>query len=142
MNKWVALVLYPLPGLLLTLFIVIFAWVLFPGIIHGEVEKQIRLVPGTDTWNKWREAPIPIYLEFYVYSVTNPDEVESGLLPKFEEKGPYSYRQKRKKVNIRQDNGKNTVKYREVKTYYFDQKRSGSNSEEDRITVPNIPFVV
>lgn len=92
MNKYVILVLLILPGILLSLFSLIVFWVLFPGIIHSQVEQQIRLVEYSDTWNKWREAPIPIYLTFYVFHVTNPDEMETGIQAKFEEKGPYVYR--------------------------------------------------
>lgn len=92
MNRYIALVLLTLPGILLISVTAIFAWVLFPGIIRSQVKQKIRLVEGSDTWNKWKEAPIPIYLTFYVYHVTNPDEVESGLVAKILEKGPYAYR--------------------------------------------------
>ncbi len=34
------------------------------------------------------------------------------------------------------------MKYREVKTYYFDQEKSGNNKEDDLINILNIPFVV
>ncbi len=92
MNKYIVLIFLTLPGLLLSLLAFIFFWVLFPGIIHSQVEQQIRLVEGSDTWNKWRDAPVPIYLTFHIYHVTNPDEVENGLQAKLEEKGPYVYR--------------------------------------------------
>ncbi|ODM92785.1 Lysosome membrane protein 2 [Orchesella cincta] len=103
--------------------------------------ENVRLIDGSETWGKWKEAPIPIYLNFYIHHITNPDEVEHGLKPKFEEKGPYAYRQKRVKVDIKQEDGLNTVKYKEVKTYFFDKKISGRNSEDDLVNVPNIPFV-
>jgi len=104
--------------------------------------KNVRLIDGSETWGKWREAPIPIYLNFYIHHVTNPDEVELGGKPIFEEKGPYAYLQKRVKVDIKQEDGLNTVKYKEVKTYFFDGEISKNNSEDDLVNVPNIPFVV
>ncbi len=91
-KRYVALVLLVLLGIIIMVITVIFAWVLFPGIIHSQVEKRVRLVEGSDTWKKWKEAPILIYLTFYIYHVTNPDEVEKGLVAKIQEKGPYAYR--------------------------------------------------
>ncbi len=92
MKRYAAVVFLVLPGIILIVITVVLAWVLFPGIIHSKVEQHIRLVEGTDTWKKWREAPIPIYLTFYIYHVTNPDEVEMGLVAKIEERGPFTYR--------------------------------------------------
>ncbi len=45
-------------------------------------------------------------------------------------------------MDIKQEKGKNAVKYRQVKTFYFDQEKSGNNREDDLVNVPNIPFVV
>ncbi|CAL8145243.1 unnamed protein product [Orchesella dallaii] len=141
MNKILIGFLLTLPGILLIVIAVSFGWFLFPLIIHDKIVENVRLIAGSETWGKWKEAPIPIYLNFYIHHVTNPDEVEHGLKPKFLEKGPYAYRQKRVKVDIKQEDGLNTVKYREVKTYFFDKKISGNNSEDDLVNVPNIPFV-
>lgn len=92
MNRYVILAVLILPGILLSLFSVICFWVLFPGIIHSQVEQKLRLVEGSDTWNKWKEAPVKIYSTFYIYHVTNPDEMERGMQAVLEEKGPYAYR--------------------------------------------------
>lgn len=97
---------------------------------------------GTETWTNWVEAPIPIYLTFHIHHITNPDEVENGLKPAYEEKGPYVYLQKKVKVDIHQDDGLNTVKYKMMVTYFFLPELSGNNTENDLVNIPNIPFLV
>lgn len=64
------------------------------------------------------------------------------MIPVYKEKGPYFYLEKKVKVDIRQNDGLNTVKYKIVTTYLFDQKLSGNNTENDLVNVPNIPFIV
>ena len=45
--------------------------------------------------------PVQIYMKFYFFVVVNPREVELGLeRPRLVERGPYSYAQYRRKVNI------------------------------------------
>lgn len=79
-------------GVVVLIITVVLGWVVVPNIIDDRIIEEVRLVPGTDTWEKWEEIPVPINLNFYTYSITNPDDVERGSRPIFEEKGPYSYR--------------------------------------------------
>ena len=52
---------------------------------------------NTDAYEAWK-APPPLYLEFYVFNVTNPEEFLAGaaekrfVKPIFDELGPYVYR--------------------------------------------------
>ena len=57
--------------------------------------------------------PVPVFMKFYFFVITNPREVQAGLeKPRLIEKGPYSYRQHRQKVNIsKQWEGKDTIRY-------------------------------
>ena len=52
-------------------------------------------------------------MKFYFFVVANPREVESGLeRPRLVEKGPYSYYQYRRKVNISsQWEGEDFIRY-------------------------------
>jgi len=107
--------------------------------------QEVRLIEGGETWDKWKEIPIPVYLNFYMLNVTNPDEFEAGTaIPVFVEKGPYSYRQTRVKVNISQEDGdETTVSFEEVKTYFFDETTSCPDcAETDEFSIINLPFVV
>jgi len=53
--------------------------------------QQIRLIPGTETWDKWEHIPFPIYIKFRIWNVTNPVEVQNGAKAKLVEAGPYVY---------------------------------------------------
>ena len=58
------------------------------------------------------KPPVPVFMKFYFFVITNPREVEAGLeRPRLVERGPYSYYQYRQKVNIsRQWEGKDTIR--------------------------------
>ena len=51
-------------------------------------------------------------MKFYFFEVTNPREVEAGLeRPRLMERGPYSYLQYRRKVNISKEwEGKDKIR--------------------------------
>ena len=56
------------------------------------VFQQVKLTNGSETWEKWSDIPLPVYLSFYIFNVTNPLEVELGGKPRLQEVGPYVYR--------------------------------------------------
>lgn len=115
---------------------------LFPNIVDNNIKRELRLVRGSNVWNRWTHIETPVYLNVYVFNVTNPDEVEAGGAPKLQEVGPYSYKERREKIDPRSDNCKETVKYEQKITYYFDQTKSGMRMEEDIVNVINVPFLV
>ena len=80
--------------------------------------------------------PKPLVLfQYYMWNMTNPDEFESGQKPKFVQRGPYTYREKYRKINITQENGafenSSYLGYVQERHFYFDRERSCSNCEMD-----------
>ena len=44
-------------------------------------------------YKEWIKPSVPIYMKYFVFNVTNPDEVMEGLeIPNVTQIGPYSYR--------------------------------------------------
>ena len=44
-------------------------------------------------YDYWLNPPVPIYMQFYMFNVTNPDEVlQKGERPSLAQYGPYTYR--------------------------------------------------
>ncbi|ODM91070.1 Scavenger receptor class B member 1 [Orchesella cincta] len=132
-------------GLVVILVAAIIGWIVVPNIIDDKIIEEVRLINGSETWDKWADIPFPVYLSFNIFHVTNPDEVEAGEKPIFEERGPYAYKQKRIKVNMAQrdiENPLNTLQYREEKTYFFDPDKSCDDcTESDLVNVVNVAFV-
>ncbi|XP_064640909.1 lysosome membrane protein 2-like [Lineus longissimus] len=112
-------------------------------VIHEEVLKNVYLTdsPGgpSEAYKMWMKPTVPIYMQFYVFDVVNPAEVLTGEKPFLVQKGPYTYRESREKVNITH-NGNGTVSYEEIKTYNFVREMSVGD-DSDNFTTVNIPLL-
>ncbi|CAG7833577.1 unnamed protein product [Allacma fusca] len=127
-------------GLTFLVLAVLMGWVIVPKIIEDQIYKQVQLRNGTEVWDKWSDIPIPVYLKFYIFNVTNPLEVERGEKPRLQQVGPYSYREKRRKVDLSVSEDEDVVTYRQPVEYFFEENMS-SGSEDDLVNIINIPFV-
>ena len=76
-----------------------------------------------------------------MFSIVNPVEVMVGQPPFMQEKGLYSYRENKQKVNITW--GKNKVNYNQVTYYKFDLETSCKDCDphKDMVTSVNVPYV-
>ncbi|XP_046354551.2 lysosome membrane protein 2-like isoform X2 [Haliotis rufescens] len=82
---------------------------------------------------------IPVYIQFYMFDLKNPEEVHNGETPDMEQRGPYTYRETRYKENItHHDNG--TVSYRQMRVFKFDRNMSVGD-ETDEFTTVNPPLM-
>ena len=73
---------------------------------------------GTATYEAWKGTQIPIYMKVYFFSMLNAEAfTELGERPVLEERGPYTFRQVEKKVNIvwHEDN---TLSYQRKKYWW------------------------
>ena len=44
-------------------------------------------------YKEWIKPSVPIYMKYFVFNVTNPNEILEGLeIPNVTQMGPYSYR--------------------------------------------------
>lgn len=112
----------------------------FKAIIKQQVLKNVLLTNGTMSYEQWVEPDIPIYMQFYVFNVTNVHEVLLGGKPYLQEIGPYTYREYRKKVDI-QHNDNGTVTYRQIKYWVFNSTMSNGRNDSDVFTTINIPVM-
>lgn len=53
--------------------------------------QTVILKEGNLMYNTWRDLPIPIFMQFYMFDCLNPEEVLNGAKPYVVEKGPYTY---------------------------------------------------
>nr|KAF6393613.1 scavenger receptor class B member 2 [Pipistrellus kuhlii] len=64
----------------------------FQKAVDQAIEKTIVLRNGSETFDSWKQPPLPVYSQFYFFNVTNPEEILGGEIPRLEEVGPYTYR--------------------------------------------------
>lgn len=110
------------------------------NLIHKEVEEEVNLNSST-TYKNWIKNPVPIYFQIWVWDLTNPEEVQAGTgKPSIQQKGPYTYSEHRKKVDIKFHDNNDTVTYRELRWFNFERDLS-HGPESDTFTTINIPLM-
>ncbi|XP_055891702.1 lysosome membrane protein 2-like [Biomphalaria glabrata] len=103
--------------------------------VNQAIKKLLVLAEYSMTYDLWKDIPLPIFLQFYIFNVENPEEVMNGSKPILTQTGPYTYRERRLKVNITW-NQNGTISYRQIRKYTFDPEMSAGN-ETDLITTIN-----
>jgi lysosome membrane protein 2 len=99
-----------------------------------EEVPAINLDPG-------QEFTIRNYIGYYMYNVTNPDDVENGDKPILKEVGPYVYRETRRKFDVQRVTDF-TMKYKVSKYWEFMPELSEHRRETDLFNVINIPMLI
>ena len=57
------------------------------------VVQGVALKNGSDALSTWKDPPVPVYMKYYVFDVTNAKEVLANRSkPVLVQKGPYFYR--------------------------------------------------
>nr|XP_026489504.1 protein croquemort-like isoform X1 [Vanessa tameamea] len=107
------------------------------SIFHAKIQQMMILKSGSTSFNIWREIPIPIYLECFLFNITNVDEILAGknVTLKVQEMGPYIFKEINTKVNISW-NENNTVTFRNQRFWYF-QPDMSNGSLSDNVTSIN-----
>ncbi|KAM9331139.1 lysosome membrane protein 2 [Gastrophryne carolinensis] len=113
----------------------------FMGMVESQVKKATVLQNGTEVFNSWANPPPPIFMKFYFFNVTNPQEVLSGEKPVVDEIGPYVYREYQTKEDIEFLRNGTEVSAVSPKTFVFDPELSKGNPKTDLIRTINIPVV-
>ena len=109
--------------------------------IRNQIAANVKIEPGSQVYDQWKKPTIPIYLRIYTFSIVNPLEVKAGKPAFVFQRGPYSYRESRQKINITW--GHSNVNYDQITQYTFDPNTSchGCDPKKDEITSVNIPMV-
>ncbi|KAI8483861.1 lipopolysaccharide transport [Branchiostoma belcheri] len=112
---------------------------LFDNLLHDQIKKNEVIKKGSYLYDQWSDIPVPIFMQFWVWDLLNPEEVLKGEKPAVIQKGPYTYSERVVKTNITfHDNG--TVSYLQPRTFTFLRNMS-VGPENDTFTSLNIPLV-
>lgn len=113
----------------------------FQKAVDQTIEKNMVLQNGTKVFDSWEKPPLPVYIQFYFFNVTNPEEILRGEVPLLEEVGPYTYRELRNKANIQFGDNGTTISAVTNKAYVFEQNQSVGDPKVDLIRTINIPLL-
>ncbi|EDO37700.1 predicted protein, partial [Nematostella vectensis] len=113
------------------------------SVIKNKIDQQLVLKPGSSSFKQWKEPPIPIYLQFFIFNVVNEMEAKNGSPLVVAQQGPYSYREYRRKENITWCQMNSTVTYNEKQWFVFDPATSCNTCDpyKDVVTTVNVPLV-
>ena len=111
-----------------------------PFVIYGEIIGKMKLKKGSTLFESWSSCRSGIFVEFYIFNVTNINEFMNGSKPVVDQVGPYTYEQMtcKNKVDTFPQNG--TVRYSDKNFFTFLRERS-VGLESDIITVLNIGYI-
>uniref|UniRef100_A0A6M2DE38 Putative plasma membrane glycoprotein cd36 n=1 Tax=Xenopsylla cheopis TaxID=163159 RepID=A0A6M2DE38_XENCH len=110
---------------------------LWPTIVDPIMRSQLVLKPGSKNFDMWKETPIPIYLELYLFNWTNPDDINNhDIKPHFVEMGPYVFYEKHVRVDLNWNNNK-TVTFKQRRIWNFMPDMS-TGTLDDMVTNLNV----
>ncbi|XP_066966348.1 lysosome membrane protein 2-like [Macrobrachium rosenbergii] len=102
------------------------------------LSSKLVLQPGSKTLESFKSPPVPIFMQFYFFNVTNKDDVvDKGAKPVLQQVGPYTYAEKQLKYDLSFDDEAGTVTYLQNKSFVFRPELSGGLTENDKITTVN-----
>ncbi|KAG9354110.1 hypothetical protein JZ751_012234 [Albula glossodonta] len=111
----------------------------FQTLIQNRLKKEVTLTEGSRVFETWKNPPPPVYMQYYFFNVSNPDEFLEGGKAILTEVGPYTYREYRPRENVTfVDNGTKVSAYT-PKSFVFLPERSVGDPEVDLVTTINIP---
>ncbi|XP_062373463.1 platelet glycoprotein 4 [Sardina pilchardus] len=107
-------------------------------LIESTVTKEAVIEPGTTAYDNWASAGAPVYRQFWLYDVLNPDGVvEFGDTPMVKERGPYTYKTRYLAKDNITAHENHTVSFILPAGAIFEPSMS-VGPEEDEVTVLNL----
>ncbi|XP_046611411.1 protein croquemort-like isoform X1 [Neodiprion virginianus] len=111
----------------------------WPVVFLRLLSKELSLSPTSTSFDVWNNSTtIPLHLEIYFFNWTNPEEIRTpGKKPSFVQLGPYTFLERREKVNVVFHPENDTVSFDLKRTWYFDVERS-NGTLKDNVTQLNV----
>ncbi|XP_072758180.1 scavenger receptor class B member 1 [Anoplolepis gracilipes] len=105
------------------------------------LEYNLQMTPNSILFLMWKRPPLDIYLNVYVFNITNSVEFLSGKEKlKIQEIGPYVYQEFLENDNIT-FNDNDTLTYIPRRSIKYVPEMSVGDPTKDMVNVPNIPFL-
>lgn len=100
--------------------------------------KELELSRSAKSFEEWKKPSLPLYLDIYLFNWTNSQDFYNDTSkPIMKELGPYRFREKKDKKNVKFNNHNSSVSYQTFSTFFFEKDES-VGSLDDEITQLNI----
>lgn len=97
---------------------------------------------GTEFFTKWSKPPVPLFSRFYLFDVTNADEVLQGKDAHLREVGPFTFEKKiTRDIKGFSDDGLE-ISVVTKSHFHFRPDLSNMKAFEENITIVNAPLAV
>lgn len=107
-------------------------------VVDQRFQSALTVSPDSEIYQDWIKPPVPIYMKFYLFNVTNPAEIIAGGRPKLQERGPYVFRMTAPKTNVT-FHSNHTVSYYNKYTIFFEENMSKGRLN-DSLCLLNVPL--
>ncbi|PAA54189.1 hypothetical protein BOX15_Mlig005065g1, partial [Macrostomum lignano] len=114
--------------------------VAFPVVFRNLIATMLPIANGSVTYSTW-ESPsdsTPIYMQFWLFNLTNGVEFLNGAKPAVEQIGPFTYEEQRNKGNITAYSN-STIAYKEYRSFHFRPDLSCC-PEETELSIANLAY--
>uniref|UniRef100_A0A670YQ21 Platelet glycoprotein 4 n=1 Tax=Pseudonaja textilis TaxID=8673 RepID=A0A670YQ21_PSETE len=109
--------------------------------VQKTIKREAVIEKGTIAYQNWVIPGSPIYRQFWLFDVQNPEEVmQNGSAPVLKQKGPYTYRMRYKPKENITEYFDNTLSYFQPNIIRFEPDLS-IGSENDTVTTVNLAVV-
>lgn len=101
------------------------------SIFMSQLRKMMTLSPTSTSFGIWRETPIPMYLECFMFNISNVDDILAGknVTLKVVQMGPYVFKETHIKANITWNANSTVTFYNERWWHYEPEMSNGSLSD-------------
>ncbi|RVE50581.1 hypothetical protein evm_004808 [Chilo suppressalis] len=107
------------------------------SIFMAQLRRMMVLSPTSMSFGLWREIPIPMYLECFMFNISNVDDILAGKNVSINvvQMGPYVFRESHTKVNLTW-NPNSTVTFYNKRVWHYEPEMS-NGSLSDMVTTIN-----
>ncbi|XP_028159774.1 protein croquemort-like [Ostrinia furnacalis] len=111
--------------------------VYWPPIFMSQLQRMMILSEDSMSFSIWRETPIPMFLECFLFNITNVDDILAGknVTLQVAEMGPYVFRETHLKTNLSWNDNSTITFFNERWWHFVPEMSNGSLS--DNITTIN-----
>ncbi|XP_031776848.1 uncharacterized protein LOC100123085 [Nasonia vitripennis] len=124
-------------GLSLLLLSIVFGAIMLPSLKYYMMRWKVAIKLGWQMRYIWGKLPFSIDMKFYMFNLTNPDEVDNGAKPIMQEIGPYVYSEYAEKAFQEDHDEDDSVSYNARSYFYFNPEKTAPLTGYEEIIVPN-----